>query len=69
MRITCLTIPKKNAALRKLLEERTKDRKLLATCRKRLAESAESHRITFKAMADRISTLENEISKIKTKQP
>lgn len=61
MRITRLTIPQKNAALRKLIEERAKNRKLLATCRKRLAESAESHRITFKAMADRIKALENRL--------
>ena len=62
-----LTVRAKTAKLAKLFVESELLRKALHNARTRAAESAENHRLTFKAMADRIRALESENSKLKSK--
>ena len=56
-----LTIRNKTAKLQRLSVECSSLRNKLKWARHRNAESALNHRLTFKAMADRIRTLENRL--------
>ena len=60
-----LSIRKKTDKLKQLQIECVQLRSRLKQSTDRNAESAESHRITFKAMADRIKALEKELSETK----